>query len=180
MPCQNKNHAIEGNSRLQEGRTEVVQSMVARGDRKLRANDCRGASWSELTATPWSWAWTGAEWIRRLLNTVDPSFSNYKNCAIALVSMCSYATLIWLRNRLIKRTRRLLFSRNVVLSGRALYANSCIAISICSGRVITLWSFVVVPQVWTELLHGTAVKFQHGVSLVSFAIHILSDNLQFL
>ena len=47
-------HALEGGSRLQElkGRTEVMPTMAAR-DRKLGANGCRGASWSEdLTATP--------------------------------------------------------------------------------------------------------------------------------
>ena len=44
MPCPNESHAIEGGSRLQEGRTEVMPSMAARGDRKLEANGCRGAS----------------------------------------------------------------------------------------------------------------------------------------
>ena len=53
MLCQNKSHGIEGGSRIQEGRTEVMLSKAARGDRKLDANGCRGASWSkELTATP--------------------------------------------------------------------------------------------------------------------------------
>ena len=40
MPCQNKSHAIKGGSRLQEGRTEIVPSKVARGDRKLGVNGC--------------------------------------------------------------------------------------------------------------------------------------------
>ena len=49
-----KSHAVECGSRLQElkVRTEVMPSMVAR-NRKLGANGCRGASWSEeLAATP--------------------------------------------------------------------------------------------------------------------------------
>ena len=52
MLCKNKSHAIEGGSRLQEGRREVIPSMAARSERKLGANGCRGASWSELAATP--------------------------------------------------------------------------------------------------------------------------------
>ena len=39
-----KSHAVEGGSRLQEGRTEVMPSMAARSDRKLGVNGCRGAS----------------------------------------------------------------------------------------------------------------------------------------
>ena len=49
MLYQSKSHAIESGSRVQEGRREVIPSMAARGDRKLGAHGCRGASWSELT-----------------------------------------------------------------------------------------------------------------------------------
>ena len=52
MLCQDKRHAREGGSRLEEGRTEVMPSKAARSDRELGANACRGAPWSkELTAT---------------------------------------------------------------------------------------------------------------------------------
>ena len=52
MLCQDKRHAGEGGSRLEEGRTEVMPSKAARSDRKLGANGCREAPWSkELTAT---------------------------------------------------------------------------------------------------------------------------------
>ena len=47
MPCQNKSPAIEGGSRLQEGRTEVTPSMAARGYRVSGAIDCWGMLWSE-------------------------------------------------------------------------------------------------------------------------------------
>ena len=44
-----KGHAVESDSRLHElkRRTEVMPSMAVRGDRKLGAVGCRGASWSE-------------------------------------------------------------------------------------------------------------------------------------
>ena len=35
-----KRHAVEGGSRLQEGRTEVIPSMAARDDRKLGVDGC--------------------------------------------------------------------------------------------------------------------------------------------
>ena len=69
MLCQNKSHAIEGGSRLQEGQTEVMPSKAARGDWKLGANCCWGTLRSEerlvasLTATPWSGVRSGAERI---------------------------------------------------------------------------------------------------------------------
>ena len=43
MLCQNKSHAIEGGSRLQEGRTEVTPSMAARGYWEIRDNRLLGS-----------------------------------------------------------------------------------------------------------------------------------------
>ena len=43
MLCQNKIHAIEGGSKLQEGRPEVTPSMAARGYWKIRGDRLSGS-----------------------------------------------------------------------------------------------------------------------------------------
>ena len=82
MLCQNKSHAIEGGSRLQEGRMEVMPSMTSRGDRKLGANGCWGTLCSEkrlvasLTATSRSGVRSGAKRIPVFWTPSSP-FTNY-------------------------------------------------------------------------------------------------------
>ena len=64
-----KNHAVERDSRLQEGRTEVTSSMAARDYRMSGAIGCWGTLWSEerlvasLTETPRSGVRSGTERI---------------------------------------------------------------------------------------------------------------------
>ena len=76
MSWRNEGHVVDDGSRCQ-GRTVV--------------EECPGVSWQQLRGAERE---LELEWIRRLKDTVDPSFFNYKNCGIALIPNCSYVTAL--------------------------------------------------------------------------------------
>ena len=134
MLYQNKRHAIEGGSRLQEGRTEVTLSMAARGDRKLGATDRGGTLWSEerseasltptsLTGFPFSGHCLHGQHTSLQLRRCGMPNLKYSPLTAIGSTVISHWFLYAFRNTRIAVPA---LEVDVVLPGEAAYANSCI------------------------------------------------------
>ena len=109
----------------------------------------RGALGSELDGNP---AEQRAIWSREDPRFLGTLFVLHRlQCGMLILSVllyrCNYRNTSYLYNSVflswsvlscMRMRVAFPFSRNVVLSGRAVYANSCIAAGVCLGRVVTL------------------------------------------
>ena len=105
-------------------------------------------------------------------------FKEYSPCTAVMKKSNTWCSSVFLPRSVLScmriPARSLPYSRNGVLSGRAAYANSCICGRCLFGEGSTACdrSFVVVSQLWAELLYSTALNCQHSVSLVSCAVRV--------
>ena len=149
----------------------------------LGANGCWEILWSEeylvasLTATPRSSVRSGAKRIPVLW---APSTLHRLQYGMLILSVhlycCDYSNTSFDPVTFWEPTRSLPYSRNGVLSGRAVYANSCIATGVYSGRVVSLMIARSPEYPKSGLNCYTAVNYHHSVSLVSCAIRVLSKS----